>query len=177
MGTPITEDAFAELFHTFRRSAWRWEARTHYALDYEEADFRQFLAGRPAAPPDVPWWRPWLDNMQSLTRQGKNIGRVRVLAEPPTDYQRWEMWATPWHTAAGETIAYMSRGRALSLGLPLDDDWWLFDDERLLLMRFDESGRIDGKTLITDADIIARHCAWRDVAVRSATVTEEAPVA
>jgi len=177
MGRAITEDAFAELFHRFRRSAWRWEARTHYALDYEEADFRQFLAGTPADPPDVPWWRPWLDDMQSLTQQGKTIGRVRVLAEPPTDYQRWEMWATPWHAAAGESIAYMTRTRARSLGLPLDDDWWLFDDELLLLMRFDDVGRIDGKTLVTDADIIARHCAWRDAAISNATSTGETPVA
>jgi hypothetical protein len=45
------------------------------------------------------------------------------------------------------------------------------------MMRFDESGRIDGKTLITDADVIARHCAWRDVAVRYATSTEDTTVA
>lgn len=173
MGTLVTEDAFADLFHTFKQSAWRWEARTHYALDYEVADFQRFLAGTPAAPPEVSWWRPWLDDMQSLTRQGKRIGRVRVLAEPPSDYQRWEIWATPWHAAAGEAIAYMSRSRAQGLGLPLDDDWWLFDDERLLLMRFDASGRIAGKVLVTDPDIIVRHCAWRDVAVRNAISAEE----
>jgi hypothetical protein len=177
MGTPITEDAFAELFRSFEHSAWRWEVRTHYALDYEETDFRLFLAGTPAPPPDVSWWRPWLNDMQSLTQQGKRIGRVRVLAEPPSDYQRWEIWATPWHTAAGENIAYMPHSRAVSLGLPLDCDWWLFDDEQLLMMRFDESGHIDGKTLITDREIIARHCAWRDVAVRNATSTEETTVA
>lgn len=169
MAQPITEDAFAELFRTFGRSAWRWEARTHYALDYEADDFRLFLAGTPVAPPDLSWWRPWLDKVESLTGQGKSIGRVRVLAEPPTDYQRWEMWATPWHVGAGENIAYMPRSRALSLGLPVDDDWWLFDDEYLLLMRFDESGRIDGKTLVTDAEIVAQHRAWRDVAIRNAT--------
>ena len=71
----------------------------------------------------------------------------------------------------------MPHSRAVSLGLPLDSDWWLFDDERLLMMRFDESGCIDGKTLITDTDIIARHRAWRDVAVRYATSTEETTVA
>jgi Family of unknown function (DUF6879) len=173
MGTLVTEDGFADLFRTFKQSAWRWEGRAHYAMDYEAADFERFLAGTPAAPPEVSWWRPWLDNMQSLTRQGKSIGRVRVLAEPPSDYQRWEIWATPWHAAAGEAIAYMSRSRAQGLGLPLDDDWWLFDDERLLLMRFDVSGRIAGKVLVTDQDIVVRHCAWRDVAVRNATSAEE----
>jgi hypothetical protein len=115
--------------------------------------------------------------MQSLTQEGKRIGRVRVLAEPPSDYQRWEIWATPWHAAVGENIAYMPHSQAVSLGLPLDSDWWLFDDERLLMMRFDECGRIDGKTLITDAGVIARHCAWRDVAVRYATSTEDTTVA
>jgi hypothetical protein len=173
MAVQISEDEFAEMFRTFSRTAWRWEARTHYALDYEEADFHRFLAGTPAPPPEVSWWAPWLNHMQSLTQEGKQIGRVRVLAEPPSDYQRWELWAASWHAEAGEQIAYMPRSRARRLGLPLDTDWWLFDDTRLILMGFDAAGRIDGKTLITDADVIAQHCAWRNLAIRHAAPAGE----
>ena len=93
----ISEDEFGEMLRTFRRSAFRLEARDHYALGYEAADFERFLAGNPVPPPQVDWWRPWLDQIAELTQQGKRIGRVRVLAEPPSDYQRWELWAAPWH--------------------------------------------------------------------------------
>ena len=70
-----------------------------------------------------------------------------MLAEPPSDYQRWMMWAEPWHSAAGEHISYMPRSRAEDLRLPLANDWWLLDDERLIVMRFTSEGVIDYKTL------------------------------
>ena len=93
--------------------------------------------------------------MRELARQGKRIGRVRVLSEPPSDYQRWELWGTSWHIEAGEEIRYMSRRRAEQIGLPLEYDWWLFDDERLIITRFTDAGEIAEKSLITDPAIIA----------------------
>ena len=80
-----------------------------YALGYERADFERFLAGPPTPPPQLDWWQPWLEQIARLTRDGKHIARVRVLAEPPTAYQRWEIWAAPWHAQAGEDIRYLPR--------------------------------------------------------------------
>lgn len=157
----------------FRVSAFRLETRDHYALDYEQAEFDQFLAGSPEPPPEVSWWRPWLDRIGAFTAAGKTIGRVRVISDPPSDYQRWEIWAAPWHAAAGEQIGYLSRERAEGIGLSVALDWWLLDDERLILMYFTGSGEIDHKELITDPGTVARHRAWRDLAVRNATPAEE----
>jgi hypothetical protein len=172
-GRPIGEDEFGELLRTPRRSAFRLETRDRYALGYERADFERFLAGSPRPPAEVDWWRPWLDQITRLTREGKRIGRVRVLAEPPTDYQRWEMWAAPWHARAGEDIRYMPRSTAERLGLPLDHDWWLLDDERLIVIRHTDAGSIAGKWLITDPGSIAPYLTWRDLAVRNATPAGE----
>jgi hypothetical protein len=173
MITQITEAEFDGLLATFRRSAFRLETRDHYALGYERADFEQFLSGSPTPPTEVNWWRPWLEQIRSLTQEGKTISRVRIVADPPSGYQRWELWAARWHAEAGEQISYMPRSRAVSIGLPVDDDWWLLDDERLIIMRFTGAGEIDGKTLITDAGTVARHREWRDLAVRNATAAEE----
>jgi hypothetical protein len=172
MRMEITEDEFAGMFRDFAHSAWRLETRDHYALGYEEADYRRFLDGSPVPPPEVEWWRPWLDHLASVTRQGREIGRVRVLAEPPTDYQRWELWAAPWHATAGERIGYMPRSKARRIGLPADRDWWMFDEQRLVIMGFSDDGEITGKTLVTDPDVVAQHCEWRDLAVRYATPAE-----
>ncbi len=46
--------------------------------------------------------------------------RVRVLAEPPTTYQRWLLWGDRWHAEAGEQISYLPGSHAMAIGLPLD---------------------------------------------------------
>ncbi len=172
-GTPVTEEEFGTLLATFRASAFRLETRSHYALDYEAADFDDFLAGHPAAPPDVSWWRPWLDRIAEMTRiEGKTISRVRIVDDPPSDYQRWELWAGRWHAEAGERIGYLTRPAAVALGLP-GGDWWLLDDRRVILMAFDAAGRIAGKTITGDEEIVARYRAWRDLAVRNAIPAEQ----
>ena len=95
--------------------------------------------------------------------------------EPPSDYQRWEMWAAPWHSQAGERIAYISRSKAMRAMLPLwlGSDWWLLDDERVIHMQFTEDGAVEDRTLIDDPGIVARFTGWRDLAVRIATPAEE----
>jgi hypothetical protein len=169
MVTEITEEEFGVLLRSFRRSAFRLETLDAYALESERADFELFLAGRPGAPP----WQDWLDQVAAQTAEGKTVTRVRVLAEPPTDYQRWMLWAGPWYARAREEILCMPRSRAAVLRLPLEVDWWLLDDERLILMYFTNAGEIVGKLLITEPGIVARYREWRDLAVRNATAAEE----
>jgi hypothetical protein len=166
---PITEAEFDRLLATPARSAFRLETQPVYALGYERKDFDLFLAGTPRSPGEIDWWQPWLEQVTRLTSRGVTFSRVRILDEPPSDYQRWEMWGDPWHDAIGERIDYMLRSTAIPIGLPLDHDWWLLDDERLIDMRFDAEGEITGKTLSSDPDAIAQHREWRDLAIRHAT--------
>jgi hypothetical protein len=150
-------DFLHRLLATPARSAFRLETRATYALSYERADFERFLAGSPVPPPEAGWWRPWLEQISKLASEGKRISRVRVLAEPPSDYQRWMLWGNPWHAKAGEQICYLPRSRAERIGLPLVHDWWLLDDERLIDMRFTDAGEIAGKSLITDPGTVASY--------------------
>jgi hypothetical protein len=161
-----------DLLHSFKRAAFRLETRSTYALSYEQADFERFLAGAPVPPPEVDWWRPWLDEISRLAGEGRTVSRVRLLDEPPTDYQRWEMWAADWHSRAGERIGYMSRRRAAEAGLPVAHDWWLLDDERVIIMWFTSAGEISERELITEPGVVARFCEWRDLAVRNAIPAE-----
>jgi hypothetical protein len=169
MTSEITEEQFFELLRTIERSAFRLETLDAYAVDDERADFELFLAGSPQPPP----WQDWLDQVAAQTAAGMTITRVRVLAEPPTDYQRWMLWAQPWYARAGEDMRYIPRSQANALRLPLEVDWWLLDDERLVLMYFTKSGEVAGKILTTEPGIVARHREWRDLAVRNATAAEE----
>jgi hypothetical protein len=165
----IDQDEFNRLLATFGWTAFRFETRTAYKLGYERVDFERFLAGSPVPPPELDWWRPWLEQIARLISEGKQVTRVRVMDEPPTDYQRWELWAGSWHAEAGEQIRYIRRSHAAGVGLPLDCDWWLLDEQRLIVIRYHDDGGIAGKTLTDDPGVIARHCAFRDLAVRYAT--------
>ena len=102
MATPISGDEFGELLRTFQRSAFRLEVQPFYAIGEEQPEFERFLAGSPRPPTEISWWNAWLGQVAGLTRQGKTVTRVRVLDEPPTDYQRWMLWADPWYAEAGE---------------------------------------------------------------------------
>jgi hypothetical protein len=112
-----------------------------------------------------------------LTRQGKRRARVRVLDEPPTDYQRWLVWTSPWYAAVGEDIRYLTRSRAARIGLPLREDWWLLDDNRVIVMRFTEEGEIAGDVLITDPAAVASYRTWRDLAIAHAIPATQLPAA
>lgn len=177
MARILSEDEFLSALRTFSRSAFRLETRDSYAMDYERENFERFLAGSPVPPPEVGWWKGWLDRVAQLGREGKTVSRVRVLAEPPTDYQRWLLWAAPWYAEAGEDIRYISRSRAARAGLPLSDDWWLLDDTQVIVMRFTDEGAADGKMLVTDPDLVARYRAWRSIAVRNAVPAESVAAA
>lgn len=168
----INEDEFDEELAAIERDAFHLETRDSYALGYEAADFERFLAGEPVPPPELDWWRPWLDRIAQFTSEGKTVRRVRILAEPPSTYQRWLMWADPWHAEVGERIGYLKRSRVRSLPLPLPYDWWLLDDERLIVMRFTDDGEIKEKILTNDRTLLVRHREWRDLAVAVATPAE-----
>jgi hypothetical protein len=168
MGVPISEEQFDRMLAEYPESAFRWECQPSYELDYEQAEFDRFRAGSPVPPPEIDWWRPWLDRLSVMTgKEGKTMARVRVLAEPATPYQEWELWAARWHAEAGEDIRYMTQSAAEELGLPQGDDWWLLG-EQLIVMRFTSSGAIKDKELITDKGVIALHAGWRDLAMSHA---------
>jgi hypothetical protein len=173
MSKPITGDEFAGLLRTFKRTAFRLETRDRYNEDYEQADLSLFLAGTPRRPDETDWFRPWMEQVARQVAEDKRISRVRVQADPPTDYQRWERWVGTWNIAAGEDIGYMTRSRAGEIGLPLGHDWWLLDDERVIQMFFTKAGEISEKILTADPGIVAQYLKWRDLAVRNATPAEE----
>lgn len=156
MSQLITEDEFAAALSGFTCSAFRLEAQPLYAMTYEREDFERYLAGNPTPPDQMDWYLPWMEQVSAWTQAGKTLTRVRVLAEPPTDYQNWLTWGAPWFASIGEDIRYMKASRARRIGLP-PDDWWLLDgdtpDARVIFMRFTGAGEIIGRELITGPDV------------------------
>ena len=150
--------------------AFRWEAQRRYTISYERADLARWVAD--GSSPQGAWWSEWLGDITRLTREEHSkIARVRVLDDPPTTYQRWELFLTPQNIAAGEDIRWLSRATARDLGMP-GYDWWLIDGQ-LIVITYNDAGEVATRTLVTEPDEIDRHCAWRDLAVSHAQPAEQ----
>ena len=151
-GRIIDRAEFERLVESFTASAWRLEIQGTYDEPEEREPLRRFLAGEP---PDHEWMTDWFEWVAELTSQGRRMGRVRVLTEPLTDYLRFELSFTGPAVDAGEDIRVLSESAARELALPRDD-FWLFDDRLVAVLRFGDTG-VDSVEVIDDPPVVARY--------------------
>lgn len=140
-----------------------------YAVDLDEY-YEAWAAGRTDDPTEDPAFVDWLAYVSALTAAGRRMERVRVQQDPPSDYHRYARWVGGWNIKAGEVIHYTTDDRAAEIGLlPAagDDDWWLLDDARLVVMEFDVAGVLTRIRLVTDEASIARARAHWELALRA----------
>lgn len=155
----ISVPELGELFGSFAHTAWRWECQGTYAEPCEQVELRRFLAGEPL---DVSFLSDWLGGVRDATRSGRRFQRVRMVTDPVTDYLRFELAVAPANVEAGEDIRLISAADTAQLELPRHD-FWLFDSERVAVLHFGPTG-LRGAEVVTDADTVARHLRWQQLA-------------
>ncbi|WP_435583444.1 DUF6879 family protein [Amycolatopsis thermoflava] len=148
---------FAALFQTVRRSSWRWECQGWYAVDMP--DVERWLRGEPAVETDED--RAWVDYIAGLRAVGVPFARVRMLTDPLTDYLRWMLATTDRNVDAGEDIRWVEQRDVAGLGLP-DYDFYVFDDDRVVVLRFDDGKQLVAVELDDDPGVVRQHQQWRD---------------
>lgn len=166
---PLNEAEFGAALTTYQRSAERLELQRRYLEPSEAEPFAAWLAGDRTPPTQIPALADWYRQIRRLVDDGRTMARVRVHDEPPTDYQRWERWGGRWSLEAGETLRYLTRRHAHKVGLlpgAGNQDWWLIDDEQLIVMTFDADGRRIRNDLTDDPAAIEQARHWWDLAVR-----------
>jgi hypothetical protein len=168
MRRTLTDDEFRDQF-TYQRSALRAELQPQYWVVGERAAFEWFLAGKPDPAPEVEGTRAWLQAGEQRKAAGIQVARVRIHQDPPTDYQQWLRTLDKLYLAAGDQIHYLTTAQADRAGLlaVAARDWWLFDDDRLVVVTHDETGRRIHAELITDKPELNRARAWWDLAVHT----------
>jgi len=147
-----TDDTrFEQILAGAQRSLWRFEQQRAYVVNDEAGLFAAFQRGELIEPTQAPGLRAWFGQVRELTSlpRGLRIGRVRIIDEPATEYQRWLQYVDRWNRAAGEEIHYLPRriykqygaNRRGQLWSPFGDaDWWIIDDQLVLIMRRDAAG-------------------------------------
>lgn len=164
----------AELFETFRESAFRLEALQYYVLAEDEPRRRAFREGRPLPP------RPGKSDSMRLVRNavaaGRLVQRVHVVDLPLSDYLRYELAVYPENVAAGEDVRITRRIDHPGLE-ELDTDFWLFDAETaspsVVWFRYTPGGQIIAREYSDDAGEVRRARDQRDLALAHSLALSE----
>ncbi|WP_067964076.1 DUF6879 family protein [Nocardiopsis trehalosi] len=157
----ISGPAITEFFADgFEHTAWRMETRRAYGVASETEDFQRWLRGEHVLSDPG---RPWLRTIRKLTSSGKRVERVRLLDDPPTDYQRWILEDVSDNIDAGEDIRYLPRAEAVRLPHAPHRDFWLFDSRMAGVFHFD-GDRSLGMELTDDPATVLAGCQIRDAA-------------
>jgi hypothetical protein len=143
-----TGNELEQILSEATRSLWRFEQQPHYAIDDEAGLFAGFRDGRLIDPNQAPGLRAWFEQVEQMTKRGIRVGRLRIVDDPATEYQRWLQYVDQWNRRAGETIDYLPRWAITGDGgrTGLEDppfagrDWWLIDREIAVIMHVDPAG-------------------------------------
>lgn len=150
---------FDALFDSFRDTVFRMETLPAYHVGGAEADrIAAFQQGRPRPERSVRT-SAWLARIAVTTVQAsKRWSRVRVVDEPLTEYQRYQLESYRESQAAGEQVSLVHRARIKDTIRDLGPDFWLFDgdssDARAAVMRYTDDGQFVGFDLTDDAQTI-----------------------
>ncbi|WP_406507077.1 DUF6879 family protein [Streptomyces sp. NBC_00212] len=156
-------------FDAFEREAWRFEAQPTYTMPKEQENVARFLRGE-AKPPDHNV--RWHSRVRTYVGSGRRIGRVRVVRQPLTDYQRYQFaWGIPGNIRAGEDIRVLDVTRA-DYGLPLSgQDWWMFDEADVVHLNFRPDGTQINREVFEGDPTPYRE--WKGIALEHAVPFEE----
>jgi hypothetical protein len=148
---PLSYESFKALALASKR-AFHLEQQDSYNVASEDEPFGRWLRHEPD---DYSWHQDWLSFLLQATAAGVAVQRVRLASVPYSDYIRWGLDVSPLNIEAGEDIRYLPRHLTKDIELP-DDDFWLLDDDTLILSVFSPDGRTGGFASETDPDLLAQ---------------------
>lgn len=154
---PLNYEKFEDLVRGSKR-AFHLEQKDTYNVAAEDEPFGRWQRGEPD---DYAWHRDWLGLLREVTALGVQVQRVRLVSVPHTEYTRWGLDIARLNAEAGEDMRYLSRGLANDVDFP-EEDYWLLDDDKLVLSVFSADGRTGGFAWETSPQLLRQCLAVRD---------------
>ena len=148
---PLSYESFKALALASKR-AFHLEQQDSYNVASEDEPFGRWLRHEPD---DYAWHQDWLSFLRQATVAGVAVQRVRLASAPHSDYIRWGLDVSPLNIKAGEDIRYLPRHLTKDIELP-DEDYWLLDDDTLILSVFSADGRTGGFAREVDPKLLAQ---------------------
>ncbi|MDH6116416.1 DUF6879 family protein [Kitasatospora sp. GAS204B] len=142
--------SFTELVARAQKSAVHLELRDSYGVAEEASEFADWLTGwRPDRENRASWWNDFHQLVSDAVGRGVEFKRARIVSEPVSDYIRYEHSCTFQNLAAGEQVRWLPRRHASDLALP-GNDFWLFDEQVVMLNLFTGDGALAGEEVSED---------------------------
>ncbi|MBC6450311.1 hypothetical protein GPZ80_24440 [Actinokineospora sp. HBU206404] len=132
----------------------------------DESELRAWRDGRTL--PESQADQAWEAYIRGLRAADIAFERVRMVHEPPTEYQRWIYTTTARNVRIGEDVRWLSESDCRRLEMPADD-FYLIDDQRVAVLRFDRLGEMVAIDVADDSDTLALYRTYRDRAWAVAT--------
>lgn len=149
---------FERLFGSFVAEAFRFEGLPAYRVTGGEwEDYQRYLDGEPIPPTRIE--RPWTKDVAEWVGSGRDVTRVRALPSLLNQYLMFELdWCYPFNIRAGEKIMFVSDETARTLFRDIAcEDFWLFDRESVLRLKYDEEGKYLDAELVEDPALVSRY--------------------
>ncbi|MFI6587077.1 DUF6879 family protein [Embleya sp. NPDC050493] len=162
----VSSKAYADLFDSFTREAFRLETLDDYGRSGNVEAYRMYLAGK-SRPED--YNAAWLSTLRTHTDIGKRVYRVHIVSRPLSTYLRYELgWGYRTNMTAGEEFFILDITNRPN-PLPGVPDFWLFDTEAAAVLNYDEAGGFSG------ADVLPRHRVPKFVTHRDTALAHAVP--
>ncbi len=164
-----TDDFFA----TFTRTAWRLETLPAYGTPDSDPSFAAYLElGHLPPLEDRPPKQAWMAAVRQAVAEGRQLGRVHVVRRPLTPYLDYELATYPENVEAGEDIRIADADQHPELAT-LSTDFWLLDNERVLVMAYDDDGRFINAMPTTNPTVVPACRRFRDLAIACSVPLQE----
>jgi hypothetical protein len=151
---PASYDDLNDLCRGITTTFVHLETRDAYGT---EVELPHVAAWRRGEPDDFAWLAWWLEMLRGHRAAGRSCRRARVVSEPLSEYQRWVLSHAGMFVDAGEDIRYVARPRLSTVALPGSGDFYVFDDELVLLLHYAGNGT-NASFEITEDPQLVRTC-------------------
>ncbi|GAA4529892.1 DUF6879 family protein [Amycolatopsis samaneae] len=155
----LTGDAWDAQWRSFERSAWRLETLPVYRVGPETGKVERFLATG-----EINRSSRWSTELRAHAAAGRTVGRVHAITPPLSDYLKYEFACYRENVEAGEEVRILDYSQTPNPGLP-DRDFWMFDDEVIVLMHYAEDGTQLGRERLVDVDP-APYVRYKELAIQ-----------
>lgn len=155
-------------FDGMQREAFRLEQLQSYG-GVPGPEWEAWKAGKPF-PVITAENNPWLKRVARHIAAGRRVYQVSIIEWPLTDYRRYELAGWPMSAAVG-TEYYLVDREAHSDLAELTEDFWMYDEQRVAVMRYDEQERFIGAE--DPIESIETYIARRDLAMKYAVPLEQ----
>ncbi len=153
---------FEKNWQNAKISILRLEGRPEYKLTGGKGNVKKGKLGEPNIMSDDKEWMKWSAAVASAKTKGVKVQRVRVVPEPLSDYiqQQIKIWQKYPAKNREELFFIDSEDYAKIIAESRFSlkDFWLFDDEKLLILNYNTAGLPAGDILIGDGSMIRIYC-------------------